>query len=144
MPLGLFPGGASDGQHRRIRVADHVFVFEPWTRNTRHPPGGFTEQTARYVDGQQKSVTGTAVIPQYFIYSVNDDGTRVAEVRLSRPDSPVYERTTTDLLGRTIKVERPGFGGGVQVTETHYNAKGQVERTSTTGLADTLYEYDEL
>jgi RHS repeat-associated protein len=107
-------------------------------------PGGFTQVNEQFVDGRQRSITGTAVVPQFFSYSVNPDGTQVTEVRVGNANSPAFERTVTDMLGRTVRVERPGFGGTLATSETSYNSFGQVARTRTTGLADMLYAYDEL
>lgn len=47
------------------------------------------------------------------------------------------------MTGRTIRTERPGFSG-VEVSENQYNDKGQLVSSTTPGMADTLYEYDEL
>ncbi|MDH5675996.1 MAG: hypothetical protein OEZ06_27990 [Myxococcales bacterium] len=103
-------------------------------------PGGLTEITERHADGQTKSLGGTAVVPQSFAYSVAA-GTRTTRVQTG---TAMWQQTTVDMLGRTVRVERPGYGGTVEVSETFYNDKGQVERTSATGQADTLYEYDDL
>lgn len=107
-------------------------------------PGGATEATTRYKDGQIKSITGTGVIPQYYTYGVNPDGTQWTSVKTGRIDSPMWEKTTTDMLGRTIKVEKPGFGDIIETTEHFYNEKGQLIKTSQTGMADIIYQYDEL
>ena len=49
------------------------------------------------------------------------------------------------MLGRTIRVEKPAFGGSQSfVSEFQYNPKGQLIRAQTTGSADVLNEYDEL
>jgi RHS repeat-associated protein len=107
-------------------------------------PGGFVEVTTRALDGQQRSVTGNAVVPQYIKYEVRGDGTRVSEAHAVSENSPVFERNFTDMLGRTVRVERPGFGGTVEVTVNTYNARGLLERTTTTGSAPMVYEYDAL
>lgn len=46
------------------------------------------------------------------------------------------------LLGRAIREEEPGFGGTVVTNASYYNSKGQTIKTTATGSADTLYEYD--
>lgn len=106
-------------------------------------PGGPTEVTARHLDGRIKSITGTGVIPRYFDYGVNPDGTQWTLVYAGSMNSPRWEKSTADILGRTIKVERPGFTG-IEAEESHYNSKGQLIRTSASGIADTLYIYDKL
>lgn len=77
-------------------------------------------------------------------YAVLGDGTRVTTVRNASSSSPAYERTVTDMLGRTLRLERPGFGGTLEVTAHTYDARGFLVRTTTTGLGATVYEYDEL
>jgi RHS repeat-associated protein len=106
-------------------------------------PGGVTEITTTYLDGRVKSVTGTGVVPQYYEYGVNPDGSQWTIVRSSSMDSHRYQKTTTDILGRVIETEQPGYGGTI-ITKSFYNEKGQLSRTTTTGQADQLYEYDEL
>lgn len=105
-------------------------------------PGGFTEVTERFADGQTKSITGTAVVAQYFTYSVNADGTRISETRLGSPGSPVFERSVSDAAGRVIRAERPGFQGSLETTENTYDSAGRLARVRATGAADTLNEYD--
>ena len=106
-------------------------------------PGNATEITSRYVDGRIRSIAGTGVVSRYHTYGVNPDGTQWTQVNTGSPSSPMWEKTTVDALGRTIRVERPGFSG-VETTENFYNGKGQLARTTVTGQADTLYAYDEL
>lgn len=115
-------------------------------------PGGATETAENYLDGRPKSVTGTGVVPRFYDYGVNPDGSQWTLVHTGRPDSPMWEKTTVDMLGRTVKVERPGFGGTVVTTASEYNGKGQLAATRTWAgdstraplLPATLYEYDEL
>ena len=106
-------------------------------------PGGATEITERYLDGRVKSITGTGVIPRYYSYGANADGTRWTRIDTGSPSSPMWETTTVDLLGRTNKVEKPGYAG-TETTIQVYNDLGQLIQTATTGLADTLYTYDEI
>lgn len=107
-------------------------------------PGGFTDVTSQYADGQLRSTTGTATVPQFFSYGVEQNGLRVTERRAARNDSPAFVRTFTDMVGRTRLVERPGFGDTLEATETEYNARGQVVRLRVPGRAATLYEHDML
>jgi RHS repeat-associated protein len=103
-------------------------------------PGNITEITTRYIDGRTKSITGTGVTARHYTYGVNADGTQWSQVATG---SAMVQRTITDLLGRTIRTEQPGYQGTL-VAENHYDSAGRLERTSTTGQADTLYAYDEL
>ena len=107
-------------------------------------PGGSTEITERYLDGRIKSVTGTGVIHRFYEYGVKPDGTQWTTVYTKDSDSPMWEKTITDMLGRSVRTEKPGFGGTVEVSENFYNGKGQMVKTTSPGLAATLYAYDEL
>ncbi|MBM4309920.1 MAG: hypothetical protein FJ119_03090, partial [Deltaproteobacteria bacterium] len=107
-------------------------------------PGGATEITERYRDGQIKSVAGTGVIQRFYEYGVNADGAQFTTVYTKDPNGPVWEKTITDMLGRTVRIEKPGFGGSVEVSEHFYNDKGQLEKITAPGMAATLYVYDEL
>ena len=104
-------------------------------------PGGATEITEHYLDGQPKSVTGSAVVAQYYTYGVKPDGSQWSRVAVGAPDAPLWTMTTTDLLGRTLRVEKPG-AGGMEISETRYDEKGRPASTTAPGRADTLTVYD--
>ncbi len=148
--LSLTDGNEYDSAGRLVRTVDAAGLATTYqysddgltTTVTR--PGGATETTERHLDGQVESVTGTAVVDRYYFYGVDPDGTRWTETRVGRPDSPMFERTRTDCLGRTVKTETAAFEGASKTTEYEYDDKGRLIRTSTTGQADTLYAYDEL
>ena len=91
----------------------------------------------------QNPVTGTGVVPRFYSYGVNSDGSTWTQVHSGTAASPVWEKTTADLVGRTVKTEKPGYLG-TETIESFYNDKGQLWKTSTLGLADTLYVYDEV
>jgi RHS repeat-associated protein len=105
-------------------------------------PGGFTEITDKYLDGKVKSITGTAIVPKYYTYGVNTDGTQWTKVCNASANSPNYVKTTTDVFNRTISEEKPGYTGTL-VTNNFYNAQGLLIKTTPTGKADTLYAYDD-
>lgn len=114
-------------------------------------PGGATEVSDKYLDGQEKSLTGTAVVARYFDYGVNADGTRYNQdfIGPSGLNSPRWTKTTSDWLGRTVVVEKPSFTGMTVVQSSFYNSLGQLQKQTTTAnttklIADTLYEYDQL
>jgi len=115
-------------------------------------PGGATEITENYLDGRTKSITGTGSVPRFYDYGVNADGSQWTLVRVGATNSPQWEKTTTDMLGRTIREERPGFGGTVVATTSEYNDKGQLaanrtwagDSTNAPLQPATLYEYDEV
>jgi len=106
-------------------------------------PGGYARITEHYKDGQVKNITGTAQISQYYDYGVNTDGTKWSKIYSASNNSPVWVKATTDLLGRTAKIEQSGYSG-TETTEYVYNSKGQLVKTTTTGKPDTLYAYDEI
>ncbi len=114
-------------------------------------PGGATEITENYLDGRVKSVTGTGVVAKYYEYGATSGGLQWTLVRTGADNSPMWERTTTDFLGRTFRTEKPTYDGNTLATESVYNTLGQVVKTrtyvvenSTSVVASTLYEYDEL
>ncbi|MBP7830096.1 MAG: hypothetical protein KA248_09290 [Kiritimatiellae bacterium] len=115
-------------------------------------PGGATEITEAFMDGRPKSITGTGVVPRFHDYGVNADGSQWTLVRTGSSNSPMWEKTTTDVLGQTVRIERPGFGGVLVATENEYNNKGQLVATRQLEgeppgepiMAATLYGYDEL
>ena len=106
-------------------------------------PGGATEITEKYLDGQIKSLTGTTVIQQFYDYGVNPDGSRWTKVYTGATNSPMWEKTTANILGRTIRVEKPGFSG-VETNTFFYDLKGRLVKQTQSGIADTLFDYDEL
>ncbi|MBI2441220.1 MAG: hypothetical protein HYV35_07615, partial [Lentisphaerae bacterium] len=55
----------------------------------------------------------------------------------------VWVKTTTDLLGRPVKEEKPGYLT-TETTENFYNNKGQLVRQSTADGLQSLFAYDEL
>lgn len=110
-------------------------------------PGGATEITERYTDGRVKLVSGAGVLRRFYDYGVNAYGTQWTTIYTGpqEQNSLAWVKTTTNLLGQTIREERPGYGTGVILTTAmHYNVQGQLVRTETTGGADTLYAYDSL
>ena len=108
-------------------------------------PGGTQTITAAYCDGRTASITGDAQVSEYYDYGVNIDGTQWTMTRIGGGDSPRWTKTTTDVLGRVIRTENPGYGENVVIVhQNYYDNVGRLHRTTQTGLADTLYEYDEL
>ena len=75
-------------------------------------PSGATRITENYLDGRVKSITGTGVIPEYYSYTVNPDGTQTTRVETATQGSPRYREMTYDLAGRMIREESPASTGG--------------------------------
>lgn len=118
---------------------------------TRTNPDGGTAVQLKHADRRLASLTGTGVIPEYYDYGVNADGTTWQKRTMVSSSGDRWEKTTLNHLGQTIKVERPAFDGGVLVTTYTYDAQGRQVRTrqrhvagatETTLIADSLVEYD--
>ncbi len=123
-------------------VTDYDYELDG-RRTTITRPGDATEITEKYLDGRIKSITGTGVVPRYFTYGVNPDGTQWTQVNIGSELSVMWEKATVDMLGRTIKIEKPGFTG-IETTQYVYNNDGRLEKTISPGQAATLYVYDYL
>ena len=114
-------------------------------------PGGATQTADAYLDGQAKSATGTAGVARHNDYGVDADGTQFTH-EFSGPaglGSPRRMKTTTDWMGRVVRVESPGFAGTTTTVTNTFNGKGQlVSQTASSGAnrlgADVLTEYDAL
>lgn len=106
-------------------------------------PGGATEITARHLDGKIRSVTGTGVVPRFYQYGVNPDGSQWTRVFVGKDNSPRWEKTVRDLVGRVIRVEKPGFAG-IEKNRKAYDRNGRLIRQETPGRGATLYVYDDL
>lgn len=107
-------------------------------------PGGATQVTDHYLDGQTKSETGNAVVASFYDYSVATGGARQTIRTAGGANSPRMVNTTLDWLRRTVSDEKPAFGGSTFTTASFYNGAGQLSRTTRTGLAASLSVYDTL
>jgi len=109
-------------------------------------PGGVTRITEHYKDGKIKSITGTGVTAQYYEYGIDEaTGWQWTKVYSGSSNSLAWTKTYTDLLGRTIREEKAGFGGVILTNNYTYNNKGQLVKVSGFGsTAPTCYEYDAL
>jgi RHS repeat-associated protein len=117
-------------------------------RSTTTSLGGASTIETRYLDGQVKSITGSGVVPSFFVYTLNADYHR-ATIWMGAEGSLRWRKTDTDLLGRTIRIESPSFGPaglGNRVETHHYSGVGssKVRRIARNdGTPDTLFSYDE-
>ena len=110
-------------------------------------PSGGVQVTSQYQDGQMLSVTGTAVVASFYEYGVDTNGTRWTLARAGADDSPMWEKSVTDMLGRTVRTERPAFGGTTSAVESFYDEYGRLatnRQSNAIATVDTLYSYDEL
>ena len=111
---------------------------------TKTNPGGFTEITEYYLDGKVKSITGSAQVPSYYDYGVDSAGNRWTMVADTADFSKQWQKTYTNTLGQSVKIEKSGYNNSVVVTTFAYNALGLLIKRTATGVADELYEYDAL
>jgi RHS repeat-associated protein len=95
-------------------------------------PGGAQEVTRLYRDGRLDSITGSAVVGQYYKYGVEPDGTQWTRIETGTSDR--YVKTWFDLLGRKIKEERPGWNSGTRTMSWAYNVKGQLWKITSNNL----------
>jgi RHS repeat-associated protein len=137
-----------------------------WTYSSDHLtttvtlPGGATKIVTNYRDGQVKQVSGTATVKTGYTYAVESDGSIHSTVTQTddKDSGNVHTRVTaeawTDMLGRTAKTSRPGFGGTTAVELTSFGDSGSetgrpvrvqhLDGTGTSLAADTLFHYDAL
>ena len=147
--LSLVTSNQYDLLGRKVSSTDPAgittqYLYENLTNTTIR--GGVTNVTVRYRDGNTCCSFENGVINSSYTYGVNDDGTRWTKVYTGSQgtNSPAWTKSTTDLLGRTISEEKPGFGGTVLTSTSVYNSQGRLIKTTRTSAPDTLYEYDEL
>lgn len=104
---------------------------------TAYTNGGRTVTTLRpntatlirehYLDGQLKSLTGTSVVAQYLTYGVETNGKRWVKSNYGASNGVRWEKVMADLLGRSVRKEKPGFGdNAVLIEEIVYNEQGQL------------------
>ena len=113
-------------------------------RTTTNPDTG-TRIEAYYLDGSLKSVTGTAVQPMAYGYDTEDLGgvrcTVTIQTNLSTGGLPTDEwvKTYTDPAGRSV---RTVYSGATGVSESFYNAKGQLDRQVDADTNTVWFEYN--
>lgn len=107
-------------------------------------PNGSTEVTTRDTRGEIRSVTGTAVTPEFRTSGVTADGIRwIRVVRGETPNSPRFTLRCENMLGQVVREERSGFKAAVLVTVHEYDTYGRLVRTVSDGEPTIMYAYDE-
>ncbi len=107
-------------------------------------PNGSTEITSRDARGEVRSVTGTAVTPEFRTSGVTADGIRWTRVvRGETPDAPRFTLRCENMLGQVVREERSGFRGTALVTTHAYDAYGRLVRTASDGEPMVVYAYDD-
>jgi RHS repeat-associated protein len=110
-------------------------------------PGGLERVGEAYRSGAAKCTTEDGRLATWSDYGVAADGTTWATTWAGPQgtNAAAWERTVSDALGRTARVEAPGFGGGIILTNVFiHDESGRRVRAAAPGVADTLYAYDEL
>jgi len=112
--------------------------------------GGATQITETYIDGRTKRVYGTGTIEQTYEYGFDSSNLWTTVYTGSQgTSSPRWEKTITDAVGKTLKVERPGFGGSVVLSSVYfYDATNRLWKTEqlegTIVKTSSITVYDEL
>ena len=104
-------------------------------------PGGFTTIKQHYCDGQLSSLTGTAQVSEYYDIGIDKDGFLWNKTYIGGINSLRWRKQTINLLDVLTANEKSGFNGTI-IQQLFYNAKNQLIKTTQTGMAATLYEYD--
>lgn len=107
-------------------------------------PGGATKAAEVYYDGQLKEITGTAVVPEAYAYSIESGTGRKIRVRTINSSSTRKSTSTFDWLARQVGESVPGGNGSPATQAWTYDSHAQLTRYSRTGYADVLYIYDEM
>ncbi len=105
---------------------------------------GTMSETYRRLDGSIEKEIGCCIVDKFYEFFVDDNGYRGSKKTIVSETSPRWSQSITDLLGRTVETESPAFGGGTNKSNYFYNDQGQLEKTTSPGRGDVLYEYDEL
>jgi|GEM_PF-438168 len=106
-------------------------------------PDGGTRITVRNAHGETLSVTGTAVVAQYFVYGF-ENGLKTTCVFTGTPNGLRWEKTYVDAHGRTVKTARPGFGENVVLYTENTYAGTRLVSTASTGQPGVSYAHDAL
>ena len=116
--------------------------------------------TQNYLDGTLQSESGTAVVPKYYVYSIQNlngslvlgdnstvgAGTPRTVISAGSATAQTSRKTTTDVdwMGHAVTEDtaNPSSVGGDLISTYQYNNLGQLVQTTTGGLAPVLNQYD--
>lgn len=142
------PGYATAGSSTASAVTTSR-AYDPVNRKiTTTLPSGATRIETGYQDGRPASVTGTGVVAEYFTYGIETDGRRKTTLNLGTSTNARKKESWVDLLGRKAKTTGPGFTGQPDFEETNVfddytgGNSGRLLKTTKSGLAPTLYDYN--
>lgn len=106
-------------------------------------PNTSTRVTTRSASGDVRSITGTAVTPEFHTYGILPDGTRWSRtVQGETASSPRFTKRYENLLDQTIREERSGFHGAVLSTTHAYDSLGRPISTSADYEPTVEHTYD--
>lgn len=149
--LSLVASNSYDGAGRQTKQVAYSGLESTWDYPEGDKvaaitlPGGTERIVENYLDGRAQSITGSAGVPSFFEHGINPDGTKWELQRIGGTNAPMWIKATKDGFRRISKIEKPSpTGSGLWTQRNHYNNKGQLIRMEQSGLADTLYEYDQL
>jgi len=103
---------------------------------------GSTITTKKNRDGTPQSRTGSAIVDEYYEYTIEDANLAV-KTSYGSSGSDRWGKTWKDGFGRVVQTQAP-LAAGISTVQNTYNAKGQLEKASTSGYANTLYAYDQM
>jgi RHS repeat-associated protein len=124
------------------------YVYDPSNRRvTTLLPNGGDRVEIKQMDGKVAELSGSAVVPAYYTYSIESDGLRYVRINSGTRISTRVNEQWTDWMGRTRRTSRPGYLGLGTIEEEHFYeivTPGRLSKIARTGLASTLYRYDAL
>ena len=121
-------GRIAESKDRSEYRTQYQFANNPEEVDTTILPGGATRISARYLDGRQKSLTGTAVVHAYYDYGVEPETHETwSETRQARKNGPRWSRNYTNFLGQSARSTRPGVKGETEVaSRQRYDSVGRL------------------
>lgn len=130
-----------------LDAVDYSYDSTGLNRTTTYAANGGTKVEDNDLDGRIASVTGTAVYPTYYTYSI--DGTTgdlltETDVGADQSSQSRWTKVWTDWLGRTVQKERPVLGQSTPYTEvdSYDPTLGLLTEVTRTGYAPERYQYD--
>jgi len=107
-------------------------------------PTGATEVVTQSSVGEVISRTGTGVIAEYHVQAPVAAGGTAEAVYVGQPNSARWTYAERDAAGRTARTVRPAFGGQTAETVYQYDQGGRPSIVTTTGLPNTINQYNEV
>ena len=106
-------------------------------------PNGAMQTVVNYCDKQLESVTGSAVVTEYYRYGINADGSFWKKTLIGGGDSPRWSQQIIGMKRGVVSEISSGYNGNIVENRT-FNNKGQLFKIEKTGSAPILIEYDAL